>query len=144
MFLLYTKHVVACCSWPPRPCWQNDNIFWFHIVLWKKTMFRSPWTYLHLKRCICWTCQHIMQLTGKLGSLSFHVGTSYRSAMWTSIPWIKLYVCISYIYIYIYISHKSEYTPHIFVNILLYLFMGQHYRNETLMHLKVVSVQFVL
>ncbi len=51
-------------------------------------------------------------------------------------------VCLHFIYIYI--SHKSEYTPHIFVNILLYLFMGQHYRNETLMHLKVVSVQFVL
>ncbi len=43
--------------------------------------------------------------------------------------------CISakfgvYIYIYIYIcisvAHRSEYTPHIFVNILLYIFMGQH------------------
>ncbi len=39
------------------------------------------------------------------------------------------YACITHIYIYIYIyivSHRSEYTPHIFVNILLYLFMWQH------------------
>ena len=28
------------------------------------------------------------------------------------------------------VSHKSEYTPHISVN-LLYLFMGQHWRNDT-------------
>ncbi len=29
------------------------------------------------------------------------------------------------------VSHRSEYTPHIFVNILLYLFMWQHWRNDT-------------
>ncbi len=29
----------------------------------------------------------------------------------------------SYFHIYEYISHRSEYIPHIFVNILLYLFM---------------------
>ena len=39
--------------------------------------------------------------------------------------------------------NKSEYTPHIFANILSYLFMGQHYRNETLIQLKVVIVRLV-
>ncbi len=29
------------------------------------------------------------------------------------------------------VSHRSEYTPHIVVNILLYLFMWQHWRNYT-------------
>ncbi len=41
------------------------------------------------------------------------------------------------------VSHRSEYTPHIFVNILLYLFMWQHWRNYTLLQYKVVSVQLV-
>ncbi len=41
------------------------------------------------------------------------------------------------------VSHRSEYTPHIFVNILLYLFMGKHGRNDTLLQCKVVSVQLV-
>ncbi len=31
------------------------------------------------------------------------------------------------------VSHRSEYTPHIFVNILLYIFMWQHWRNDTTM-----------
>ncbi len=45
---------------------------------------------------------------------------------------------------YIYtVSHRSEYTPHIFVNILLNLFMWQHWRNYTLLQCKVVSVQLV-
>ncbi len=37
-------------------------------------------------------------------------------------------------------SHRSEYTPHIFVNILLYLVMWQHWRNDTLLQCKVVSL----
>ncbi len=41
------------------------------------------------------------------------------------------------------VSHRSECTPHIFVNILLYLFMRQHWRNYTLLQCKVVSVQLV-
>ena len=41
------------------------------------------------------------------------------------------------------VSHKSEYYPHIFVNILLNLFIGQHWRNDTLIQCKVVSVQLV-
>ncbi len=48
-----------------------------------------------------------------------------------------------YIYIYILVSHRSEYTLHIFVNVLLYLFMWQHWRNYTLLQCKVVSVQLV-
>ncbi len=40
------------------------------------------------------------------------------------------------------VSHRSEYTPHIFVNI-LYIFMWQHWRNYTLLQCKVVSVQLV-
>ncbi len=30
------------------------------------------------------------------------------------------------------VSHRSEYTPHIFVNIWLYMFMWQHWRNDPL------------
>ncbi len=41
------------------------------------------------------------------------------------------------------VSHRREYTPHIFVNILLYIFMWQHWRNDTLLQCKVVSVQLV-
>ncbi len=41
------------------------------------------------------------------------------------------------------VSHIIEYAPHIFVNILLYLFMWQHWRNDTLLQCKVVSVQLV-
>ena len=41
------------------------------------------------------------------------------------------------------VSHKSEYTPHIFANILIYFFKGQHWRNYTLIQCKVVSVQLV-
>ncbi len=41
------------------------------------------------------------------------------------------------------VSHIIEYTPHIFVNILLYLFMWQNWRNDTLLQCKVVSVQLV-
>ncbi len=41
------------------------------------------------------------------------------------------------------VSHRSEYTPHIFVNILLYIFMWPHWRNDTLLQCKVVSVQLV-
>ncbi len=37
-------------------------------------------------------------------------------------------VCL-YIYIIYTVSHRSEYIPHIFVNILLYLFMWQHWRK---------------
>ncbi len=40
------------------------------------------------------------------------------------------------------VSHRSEYTPHIFVNILC-LFMWQHWINDTLLQCKVVSVQLV-
>ncbi len=43
----------------------------------------------------------------------------------------------------IYTSHRSEYTPHIFVNIWLYLLMWQHWRSDTLLQCKVVhSVHF--
>ncbi len=38
---------------------------------------------------------------------------------------------------------KKEYTPHIFVNIWLYIFMWQHCRNNTFLQCKVVSVQLV-
>ncbi len=41
------------------------------------------------------------------------------------------------------VSHRSEFTPHIFVNILFYLFMWQHRRNDTLLQCKVVIVQLV-
>ncbi len=41
------------------------------------------------------------------------------------------------------VSHRSEYTPHIFVNIWLYLLMWQHWRNDTLLQCKVVRVQLV-
>ncbi len=41
------------------------------------------------------------------------------------------------------VSQRSEYTPHICVTILLYLFMWQHWRNDTLLQCKVVSVQLV-
>ncbi len=41
------------------------------------------------------------------------------------------------------VSHRSEYTPHSFVNILLYILMWQHWRNYTLLQCKVVSVQLV-
>ncbi len=44
---------------------------------------------------------------------------------------------------YYIVSHRNEYTPHIFVNILLYIFMWQHWRNYTLLQCKVVSVQLV-
>ncbi len=37
------------------------------------------------------------------------------------------------------VSHRSEYTPHIFVNILLYLFMWHHWRNYTFLHWKSVE-----
>ncbi len=39
------------------------------------------------------------------------------------------------------VSHRCEYTPHIFVNILLYFFIWQHWRNDTLLQCEVVSVQ---
>ncbi len=73
---------------------------------------------------------------------------------WTGVPnkvagdcvyiYIYIYIYIhTYIYIYIYIyihtyththtvSHRSEYTPHI----LLYFFMWQHWRNDTLLQCK--------
>ncbi len=41
------------------------------------------------------------------------------------------------------VSHRCEYTPHIFVNILLYLFMWQHWRNYTLLQFNVVSVHLL-
>ncbi len=41
------------------------------------------------------------------------------------------------------VFHRSEYTTDIFVNILLYLLMWKHWRNDTLLQCKVVSVQFV-
>ncbi len=41
------------------------------------------------------------------------------------------------------VSYRSEYTSHIFWNILLCLFMWQHWRNYTLLQCKVVSVQLV-
>ena len=31
------------------------------------------------------------------------------------------------------VPHKSEYSPHISVKILFYLFMGQHWRNDNLL-----------
>ncbi len=37
------------------------------------------------------------------------------------------------------VSHRSEYTPHICVYILLYFFMWQNWRNDTLLQCKVVS-----
>ncbi len=52
----------------------------------------------------------------------------------------------TYIYIYIYIytlSHRSEYTFQILLNILSYLFTWQHRKNGTLLQCKVVSVQLV-
>ncbi len=72
--------------------------------------------------------------------LSFHnnnKGNVLKNRLETS---ILICVCVHvYVYIYIYnslyyihvytvytVSHKSEYTPHNFVNILLYLFMWQH------------------
>ncbi len=36
------------------------------------------------------------------------------------------------------VSHRSEYTPHIFVNILLYIFLWQHWRNYTFLQCKIV------
>ncbi len=60
-----------------------------------------------------------------------------------------------YIYIYIYIfyysvaetkntvSQKSEYTPHISVVNLVYIFKGQYYRNETWIYFRVVNLQLV-
>ncbi len=41
------------------------------------------------------------------------------------------------------VSHKSEYTPHISEIILVYLFKGQYYRNETWIYFKVVNFQLV-
>ncbi len=49
----------------------------------------------------------------------------------------------TYIYIYIYISHRSEYTFQILLNIVSYLFTWQHRKNGTLLQCKVVSVQLV-
>ncbi len=49
-------------------------------------------------------------------------------------------VCTVYIYYVYTVSHRSEYTPHIFVNIFLYLFMWQHWRNYTLLQCNLVSV----
>ncbi len=41
------------------------------------------------------------------------------------------------------VSHKSEYTSHISVIILVYLFKGQYYRNETWIYFRVVNVQCI-
>ncbi len=41
------------------------------------------------------------------------------------------------------VSHRSYYIPHIFGNIVLFIFMWQHWRSDTLLHCKVVSVQLV-
>ncbi len=49
---------------------------------------------------------------------------------------ILLFSKILYIYT---VSHRSEYTPHIFANI----FTWQHWRNDTLLQCKVVNVQLV-
>ncbi len=39
-----------------------------------------------------------------------------------------------YLYVRNYIQYlRSEYTPHIFVNIWLYIFMWQHWRDDTLL-----------
>jgi len=38
------------------------------------------------------------------------------------------------------VSHKSEYTPHILANIVVYLLKGQYYRNETWIYFRVVIV----
>ncbi len=57
---------------------------------------------------------------------------------------LRVCVCkINVILVLCTVSHRSEYTPHIFVNIVLYLFMWQHWRNVTLLQCKVVSVQIV-
>jgi len=41
------------------------------------------------------------------------------------------------------VSHKSEYTPPISPNILVYLLKGQYYRNETWIYFRVVNVLLV-
>jgi len=51
-------------------------------------------------------------------------------------------------YTYIYnlpftVSHKSEYTPHMSANILVYLLKGQYYKNETWIYFRVVNVLLV-
>ncbi len=58
-----------------------------------------------------------------------------RDFKYRSPGWFKENVCT--------VSLRSEYTPHICVNILLYIFMWQHWRNYTLLQCKVVSVQLV-
>ncbi len=54
--------------------------------------------------------------------------------------WPSRQIRVQWIYT---VSHRSEYTPHIFVNVLLYLFIRQHWRNDTLLQCKVVNVQLV-
>ena len=73
---------------------------------------------------------------------------SFRTAVFKSICFNLFAVNETYYCLYICtnihtVSHKNERTPHISAN-LLYLFMGQHWRNDTSnVSCKVVSVQLV-
>ncbi len=87
-----------------------------------------------LKKCSC----------GHVKSCQYSLG--YKSLLVKKIvhPQVNSVCVCVYIYIYTHtVSHRSEYTPHIFVNIVLYLFMWQPWRNYTLLQCKVVSVQLL-
>ncbi len=51
-----------------------------------------------------------------------------RTIIKNEVPKIMIFLIILIIHVYLYmcmhaVSHRSEYTPHVFVNILLYLFI---------------------
>ncbi len=75
----------------------------------------------------------------KIIILHLFLGVPAATVGGTGTPWHTrgyapgLYVCT--------VSHRRKYTPYIFVNIWLYLFMLK--RNDTLLQCKVVSVQLV-
>ncbi len=61
-----------------------------------------------------------------------------KSLLWEHLIWE---ICYSPIFYIIYSISQKWVHPHIFVNILLYIFMWQHWSNDTLLQCKVVSVQ---
>ncbi len=134
-----------------RVCYRMRTVV--RVALWlllqctaalQPCMEQMLWSRMH-----CWVQWHWYFTHFKLFYFPIIIGLVQRIlrfVMHTELEASYRMVQYEYPYRYtpnIYTSHRSEYTPHIFVNIWLYLLMWQHWRSDTLLQCKVVpSVHF--
>ncbi len=116
-------------------------------IPWYKNTCVSFW-FLNVEKC--WYCGGLAQIkhipqhnnlstTSLLITLTVFVAGATNSPIYKHRPEVNFGPGACARWNRLTVSHRSEYTPHIIVNILLYLFMWQHWRNDTLLQCKVVS-----